>query len=290
MKDLLLVLEGTTGPAGTAPLTLFYSNNPDINLLFEDNVRAVPIIKTTELDFNRDGLQDQLQFNITMPLLPNDSILRVRLALILRYELTSRFRFKMQTLALLDESTGIPSQSLQVDGDLRIFQRNLLNTDEDSVQFDAPIVDLFGSGIGSSQGWAPLDETFGRSALGRWERGRRGMGQAWSQIVASFLERNVRTTFAFTSPIWQSPRGQSEPFTLTGRVRFPEDKFLYRPGSLEVIKFGYIQFLAHFVLVASVCRWIFVWAIKSQIVATHVAVDVLPRYQPGRNGFKVYPF
>ncbi|KAJ3210026.1 hypothetical protein HDU67_005709 [Dinochytrium kinnereticum] len=299
MKDLLLVLEGSTGSNSSSevPLVLFYSNNPEINVLFEDNVRAVPTIKTSELDFNRDGLADQLLFNISMPLLPSDRILRARLALILRYELTSRFRLKMQTMALIDESTSIPAQSLTVDGDLRLFQRGLLDTVSDNIQFDTPVIDYFGTSGSSTRNWAPVDAGVGASSLsisvarnGGMAGGKRGMAQAWSQVVGAFLDRNVRTTYLFTNPLWLSPRAQSEPFALTGRIRFPEDRIAYRPGALEVIKFAWIQFLAHFVVVATLCRWIFVWSIKCQIVSTHVAVDVLPRHHTVASGFKTYPF
>ncbi|KAI8853931.1 transmembrane protein 231-domain-containing protein [Chytridium lagenaria] len=191
MKDLLLVLEGTTG-TGTneSPLVLFYANNPDLNQLFEDNVRAVPSVKTSELDFNRDGLPDQLLFNISMPLLPTDRIFRARLALVLRYELSVR---------------------------------------------------------SPSMNWAPV-----------------GLG-----VGAS----------SFPIPVARN----------AARVRFSEDRIVYRPGSLEVLKAAWIQYLSHLIVTVTLCRWVFVWAVRCQIVPTHIAVDVLPRHASVSNGFKSYP-
>ncbi|KAJ3113428.1 hypothetical protein HDU96_003401 [Phlyctochytrium bullatum] len=331
MKDLLFVLEGTTGTSGDTPLALFYSNNPDLNSLFEDGVRAVPTIKTAELDFDRDGIFDQLVFNISMPLLPTDRIYRVRVALMLRYELMSRFRLKMQTLAVADQATPLPAHSLYLDGDLRLFQRGLLDTDSDNIVFDVPIVDFFGVPPSSpAQNW-PSSDTSGSSAVQTNTSAVRrkaqldisatdvrrsaagmevlkngavvlangvgeiaGTNQAWGNVISAFLDRNVRTTFEVSQPLWQHPRAAAQPFVLSGRVRFPEEKVLYRPGAFEVIKFAWMQYLAHAVVVGVLCRWVFVWAIRCQVVPTYVVVDVLPRHHQVKgnlaSGFKAYPF
>jgi hypothetical protein len=44
MKDLMLFMEGSTKSTGD-PISIFYSTNPDINYLFEDEVRGVPTIR-----------------------------------------------------------------------------------------------------------------------------------------------------------------------------------------------------------------------------------------------------
>ncbi|ORY40115.1 hypothetical protein BCR33DRAFT_719522 [Rhizoclosmatium globosum] len=110
---------------------------------------------------------------------------------------------------------------------------------------------------------------------------------ASSLFVNADLKILIRTKLDLTSPsTWNSPRAINQPLNIHGRIKYAKDVYLYRPSIMEVLKFGWIQYLSYFALVYTISRFIFTWAIRSGVVRSHVIVDVLPK----QDGFRGHVF
>ncbi|KAI8608721.1 transmembrane protein [Chytriomyces sp. MP71] len=250
MRQLLLVLDGRDALTG-ASITRFHVTDPGVNQLLDAYVTSVPSVKTQEVDMNNDGIADYLNISIQMPLAQHDEIQRVRLALFLRYDIDDVARLTMQSAVLIDESSSMPSSSLFVIGDLQMVQRVLLSPVVDNYDFYKPVLQL--------------NQTSDIS---------------WNNLV-------VKTSLKLvTQPSWTAPRAINQPFTVEVKVRYVEDVFQYQPGVMEVLKAAWIQYLAYFALVGTVCKFTFDWAILTGVVSSHIVVDVVPKQE----GFRGYHF
>ncbi|KAI9350262.1 transmembrane protein [Obelidium mucronatum] len=263
MRDSLIILDGVDSTTAM-PYSYFYSTNPTLNQLFEAHVSAVPNIKISEVDETNDGIADYLKFTIRIPLQPSDSIRRVRLAMFLRYDLESVARMTMQSAVLIDESTSVSASAFHINADLRVVQRVLLFPPVDNYDYNSAIMNYTFLSSGDKT------DTF-----------------KWSTLIERYEDRDIRTKLDTVSPpTWEGPRAINQPFLIQGKVRYPSDVFSYRPGTMEVMKSAWIQYLAYFVLLYTACRVVFRWAIRSGVVGSHVIVDVLPK----QDGFRGHIF
>lgn len=77
-------------------------------------------------DKDGDGLVDALHVDIAVPLLANEIVHRVTVAVILNYTLSSYAKMSMDALALYTHESAVPGSLLLVDGDLTLYQRKPL--------------------------------------------------------------------------------------------------------------------------------------------------------------------
>ena len=87
----------------------------------------------------------------------------------------------------------------------------------------------------------------------------------------------MRTIVEYSSdPIWKIGRGTGEPFQITGKIRYPEDRIYYQPGALEVLKNSWIQYLS--VLLVTWYLFLKCWSylITSRILSSRVVIDKVP--------------
>ncbi|KAJ3237260.1 hypothetical protein HDU81_009766 [Chytriomyces hyalinus] len=263
MRDLIFILDGQDALSGVS-VTHFHSSNPRLNQLMDSSVHSAPVVRTSEVDENNDGLPDHLAFTISVALPQNDEINRVRMAFFFRYDVDDVARLTMQTAAILDFSTSSSASTLAVDGDLRINQRDLLYPYLDNYRYNRPV----------------LNHTLPIAQI-------KAGSLTWESMISRYSDRNIRTIFQpSTPPSWISPRAINQPFTVTGKIRYVPETFSYRPGVMEVLKAAWIQYLAYFALVATVCRYTFEWAVKSGVVPSHVIIDALPK----QDGFRGHVF
>ncbi|KAJ3413050.1 hypothetical protein HDV05_008571 [Chytridiales sp. JEL 0842] len=261
-KQALINLDGVSKATGE-PINVFFSTMGDVNLLYEQSVRGVPTIATTERDEDRDRLVDTMEFEIKVPLLESDSIHRVRVAFFVLYELNGFIRLTMQSMAHFESSTPIPASAVYVDGDLKFNQRKLLDWGIDSLEYNFPVLN---------------------ASLAVQGADSRALG--WERVLGGYMDRDFRTDLVTSTPVWTHSRAPGEPFIISGKIRFSSDKFLYRPGVLEVLKMSWIQYFSIFAIVGWILRCVYVWMVKAQMVKTHVVVDVLPK----QGGFKAHMF
>ncbi|MEW5302682.1 MAG: hypothetical protein WDW36_005441 [Sanguina aurantia] len=67
----------------------------------------------------------------------------------------------------------------------------------------------------------------------------------FQKILGSYLARNYTTLYTNNHPVWKA--GNSDTFTLSMRIRIPPNQLVYyRPMVIEMLKGGWIQFLATF--------------------------------------------
>ena len=103
-------------------------------------------------DLNNDGLNDEFDFHISMPVLPSENILSARIAFEIKVELTSVIRLEMYSLVIADSFFPVASQSLDILGDLSLISRSSLyfKAHKDSKDFDCRVLN-FTSILGISQ-------------------------------------------------------------------------------------------------------------------------------------------
>ncbi|TPX58741.1 hypothetical protein PhCBS80983_g02932 [Powellomyces hirtus] len=257
--ELALLLEGASSTGN--PVGIVWSSNQDYNDVFRSNFR-VATVQTSEIDGDSDGINDYMTFDISVPLLPTETINGARIAFFFQYSLSDKLRLRMQTLGIVSDSTALTTpSSIYVDGDLVLLQRNLLLR-QDNFQYDKPVVNFTEA------------------------RGADASALSWSRIVSRYADRDVRTIFQHEKPVWTAGRSTTEAFKISGRVRYPRQAVRYLPGLWEVLKYGWIQYLAYFILVGTILHWVMGLAYHRQIVRTSMRVDPLPRY----SGFKEHAF
>ena len=207
-------------------------------------------------DIQRDGIADYFDFQVSIPLLDKEDVYAVRLAFEIMYETNTVFRLSMKSLVAVDSYFSLPAASLSIQGDLGFVSRVLLPASKDN----------------SDYAGAPLNFT----AI----QGGNVNAMTWEQIMADYAARDgaflsilisiVRTDVSHLKTSWSTHRASLEPFVVSGRIVIPSDRIPYAPGSWEVLKHGWIQYLAYFLLV-SAFSWISLsFLFKNGILAADV--------------------
>ncbi|XJO73196.1 hypothetical protein BDV3_004214 [Batrachochytrium dendrobatidis] len=245
-QQLLLLVQGISASTA-APITVMYSTNALFNQFMDPFVRMAAI-KSWMVDFDADGVNDQILFNISVPVGADEQVNHVRLAIGLQYQLSSQIRFYTQSMFFIDTASPLTGNSLYVDGDLQLIQRWPMQ-DKVDYMFTNPAIN-FTQAVGND--YAAL---------------------TWPRIVSDYLDKDVRTTLVSPMPIWSTPRGSNDPFTITIKVRIPKDRIVYRPALLQVLKNGWIQYIACWVIVAAVLIPLYKYVLQHQIVATYVSIQ-----------------
>ncbi|KAJ3092334.1 hypothetical protein HK102_008484 [Quaeritorhiza haematococci] len=185
----------------------------------------------------------------------------------------------MQTLGIVESTTGglLPGAALHLDGDFRFVQRNLLPVAETPHNlYDVPVLNY-------TQLWngVPLEATQLSNMF--TDSSNSASGFIWDQMVTRYMERDVRTNFDVPNPSWtfaaRAPASsfvQQLPLHISGKIRYGEDSYAYRPGVWEVLKNGWIQYSAYLVLVAAFWYPLFGLAVRHQIMRTRVTTDRVP--------------
>jgi len=205
--EVLLILQGTSTVVG-------YSSFSNFNAFLGERLRTVNI-KSREVDENRDGRNDFLEFTMETPLLQNEDIKSVKLFLFFDYQLHNYCSVQLESLALLQYDSGISGSAFYTDGDLVLKQKNPLPHKGTFNKFNEPIVDK------SSSDADVLNI---------------------HSILRKYQERNLTTDFVGKYPTWVS--GQSTSFKIDTKIYYPEQTILYRPGFWQLIKHGWIQYLS----------------------------------------------
>eukprot|EP00833_Pecoramyces_ruminatium_P000429 jgi/Orpsp1_1/1174461/evm.model.c7180000050216.1 len=139
--DLILLVEGII--EGTNPIESFsyvYGTYPGYNNFYKSFVR-VPMIKTSEIDTNRDLLNDYMKFEISMPMYKNESVYRTRVAFVYDYQIPN-FPLIMESLGILDLTSPISGSEVSVDGELLFKQNNLLQMGTIRNKYNVPCLNF----------------------------------------------------------------------------------------------------------------------------------------------------
>lgn len=104
-----------------APLNLFYSTSGAINNLNSETLR-IPLFQSAELDDNRDGRTDRMEFGLQMPLAPKESIHGFTALVYVNTQLDSKARYVFDAVSYATFESASAINQLSLDGDLMFRQ------------------------------------------------------------------------------------------------------------------------------------------------------------------------
>eukprot|EP00158_Paraphelidium_tribonemae_P001187 Partr_v1_DN24088_c0_g1_i2_m34574 putative Transmembrane component of the tectonic-like complex, a complex localized at the transition zone of primary cilia and acting as a barrier that prevents diffusion of transmembrane proteins between the cilia and plasma membranes. Required for ciliogenesis and sonic hedgehog SHH signaling len=244
-KDIIVEL------AGASNTFITWSTRPEYNKYQLSSLR-VPTVKSREIDSDRDGLVDWIEFQVSMPMLPSESVQSVRAAFFLDYKLSASTNLSMHSLAIVNEESSMAAGSLHMNGHLKFKQ-------------ESPV-----------PGWMP--RTRYAQSIFNWTAMDEGSEQAstWISLIEKYMDRIERTSFVVEYPLWKSVRGERDAFVLTAKMRIAHDHISYRPGVGELFKWAWVQYFSFMVLVGAIVVPVIGYLVTSQSIATYCSVDRVP--------------
>lgn len=247
--DLLFTLGGEN-----AADSVGWSTREDLTPLLPTVVHPAVRLSTHDKDF--DGVPDVLRFRMQVP--TGDiqrSFRHLQLLLVCNYELREKVRERTVGLVVLDAGTALPATGLWARGRL-VFKQSFplrVLSEARQVYADNPL----------SVNWASNWAATGTPVTTRSLLERYAMRNDTLQLELS------------VPPVWDySPR---DSFEVDVTIDVPQQLVHYIPGSLEVLKFAWMQVLSFLVPVALVVRCVQACAYEHQIVETVVVPQVLPK-------------
>ncbi len=122
------------GFKGNELLNVFYSTDPTINNLFSSNIR-IPIIRSAELDDNRDGIADRIEIGVQLPIYSDEQIIKMNAIVYHNIELKDKAKYRFDAVSYLSYSNPLPIQYLYIDGDINVKQTWSLDVKGGSVLY-----------------------------------------------------------------------------------------------------------------------------------------------------------
>jgi len=221
---------------------LAWSTYINFNSVLQNNLR-IPMVRSTETDVNGDGKFDRLNFTVQLPLLSSESITSLQMILVFDYKLYRMSTFQMESLAYITSSSSSPGASFTTFGDLKLHQKVPLRHRGLDTRFNSSVINS--SSIFSSD-------------------------YDLNVILGSYANRNVTTVYSPQYPVWKSGRGPEQPLTIEVNVNYPNEVIVYQPGFWELIKNGWIQYVAILLLFLWVFRKINVAVFSGRLFNTVV--------------------
>ena len=97
----------------------------------------------------------------------------------------------------------------------------------------------------------------------------------FTTLLASYSARNETTYLEQTYPVWTA--GQGDEFTLKASIHIPEAIVRYQPGVLETLRYGFLQFLAVYIIIAAIAGSVTHFIFENQVFETRVHDDSRPK-------------
>jgi transmembrane protein 231 len=158
----------------------------------------------------------------------------------------------MYSLAYVSASSVAPGGVLTVEGQLLLNQRTPITSQAYNGLYNSPI----------------LNCSVGRNV----KLAQSAFSVVFEELIGEYVWRNYSTTYSNQYPVWKAGPGNT--FKLVAKIQIPPNQVVwYRPQTIEMLKFGWIQFLATFI-----CLWWFytyleVFIFNYRIVQTRVTSD-----------------
>mmetsp|Transcript_6191 Transcript_6191/g.13482 ORF Transcript_6191/g.13482 Transcript_6191/m.13482 type:complete len:317 (-) Transcript_6191:902-1852(-) len=251
--DAMLLFEGSE-----AGQEMIWTSSSFINNEFAS--AYVPAsVQVAEEDLNNDNKPDVISFVADVHT-PNP-VYGVKALLQFKYEYTGTVRLNMYSLAYFAWSSATPGGVLYTDGELMLQQKSPIT--------DRKYNDLYNYPILNSQ--FNMTEPLTLQAV-------QASYLQFESIIKSYLDRNYTTTYSNVFPVWKPSQGLG--FELNMRIRIPPNQVVwYRPQVIEQLKFGWIQFLATYIVLWWLFSWLEFFVFKYRMLTTRVVSDVQPRIQ-----------
>lgn len=252
---VIVQLQGTNAEGLTE---MYFSTMESVNSLHERDVR-VPLLRSTNLDDNRDGLVDRVYFETLMPLKADERVYAAQVAAFYRVKLKRRARVDFEALAYYSATSSLPGDKCYIAGDYTLRQKWPFRAKGGyTTPYEAhPLLE-------------PKTATYDQTDL--------------AKLLAAYTMRNTTMDFAPRYTVWTPTHGpptttENSPvphyaFNLTIDMRVPQGDVLYTPTATEVLKHAWVKYLAMLVVVVylldKLCSFIF----YNQLVDTTMCVEL----------------
>lgn len=256
-SNMVVMVEGQ---GSVRPFSYLWTTSPALNDLIGGDSLIVPTVTVASKDINGDGNINEFKMSVSVPTSisgQQEGVQRVVIIAFLNYKLHGEAKLDMDSLAILDASTGFPASSLKVVGDLVLSQREPLRVTH---SYKTPYTDT------------PL-----------WNENKGLDGVQIGSIITNYMERNFTTTFKYPYPMWQmdSSFGSSQgtgtssgTFTADVTIRIPSTLVFAIPATSEMIKWAWVQYLSILVVVWVLVRWARIFVFGQRLVASTAITDL----------------
>lgn len=219
--DMLLVFETANGPGAERVWSTFDS----VNYLMGNKLAAVDI-SASEQDVNSDGKVDLIDIKAVVRGVGD--VQGVKALMAFDYSLGGRVDMVMNGMAYAAHSSPLAGSGLYVDGYLRLDQRDAIPAGFTRHDYNYSVFPFaeHGEEKGDTREAATL---------------------RLPVVLNQYNFRNESTYLDAKTPVWEA--GASPDFTFQARVRIPtSQQVLYRPTTLELWKFAWVQILAIYII------------------------------------------
>ena len=183
-----------------------YSNIFNKSLSFNCDVQS------SESDTNHDGINDKLEFGVSIPLSDNEQINAFRLLMLFDYQMHDITRLHMESAAYIDYSSPVDGSSFSFAGELKLHQRESISMYYDRKVYNTPVVDV----TCSTADCFDLDS-----------------------VLKEYLNRNETTRIENSYAVWRGPRGSGQNFKAKIVIHYPSELVMFRPKFWEMVKYAW---------------------------------------------------
>lgn len=236
--------------------TLAWSTDNRFNLLMQDQAR-IPSIKSSETDWNRDGIKDYLDLEIKMPLTNRENVYGIKLMVFFDVKFHFFSQVGMEAMAYLCSNSGMPSSRLDVVGDLTLVQKQPLAHKGRDLRYAKPVI-----------GEDRIDDADILSATEKY---------SFRRILQEYNARNVSMRLTNDYLTWERGSVAGLPFTASLRINYPTQTVTYRPGFWQMIKWAWVQYLAVLVIFIYVFKRVKEFVFTKGILTTRIYYNSLGR-------------
>ncbi|KAG2501143.1 hypothetical protein HYH03_000960 [Edaphochlamys debaryana] len=232
---------------------MVWSTSEAINMQFA-NAYTPASVEVASQDLNNDGKADVIAFRAQVA--GNFPIHSVKALLQFQYSLTGHLQLDMYGLAYVEHSSPIQGNALYTDGELLLVQKNQIQDKKYNGLYNVPL-------LNSSR---PTVLTAVQPS----------MELELQSIIKSYNERNYTTMLTNNYPVWTG--GSRNAFELLMMIRIPPNQVVwYRPLAIQMIKFGWIQWLAGYVVLWWILQWVEWFLFSYRLLETRVVSDFQPK-------------
>ncbi len=242
---------------GNAPLSLYYSTSPTLNLK-NSNTRSA-ILQSGSFDDDFDGVTDRFEFSIQMPLRDKEEILGLNAVFMHDVKIGHKNRYAFDSASVVQFQSGDSAlRAVNMEGDIMVTQDSALQSSKTyRVPYTTPLLPkVFKEGADASQ-------------------------TTLAHIVKDAAARKLTTHFTVTyatpmlslvpSSIDNSPRF----FNATIVMRVPLQPILIQPAIAEVLKLAWIQYMP-FLFIFGGCMYILHgYVLSNKLIHSTILADII---------------
>lgn len=249
--DVFIVLAGDSTSDAVG-----WCTREDLQPLLPEHV-VVPIVRSSSADIDHNGLPDSFRLQLEVPTGDvRKGFRHMFLMAVYNYELRERVREHLSGLLVVDIGSSFPATGVWIKGQVKLRQRQPLRIVAGEVR------DLYAPNplaIDFRSSWATFHNPL-----------------AIRDLLERYANRNETLHFEPAAPpVWDfSPRDYFEAELV---MDVAPQLVYYVPGSLEVLKFGWVQVLSFIVPTWMVLRAVQAFAFENQIVETYVVPQPHPK-------------